>query len=131
MSKERKHDEKQCTKCGSSGPFREAIGRGGTKSICRPCESEYGKQRAKYKRAVINRYKQIRGCQNCGVTDYRCLTLDHREPSLKSFTVGLSASNKGLRTIAKEIAKCDVLCANCHSIKTYENGDRQHRRKDK
>lgn len=75
------------------------------------------------------RHKSMVGCKQCGIKDPRVLQYDHRDPHDKLFTPSMGCSNKGLRTIAKEIAKCDVLCANCHSIKTYENKDRQVRRK--
>jgi hypothetical protein len=33
-----------------------------------------------------------------------------------------------LKRVMAEIAKCDVRCANCHRIKTFENGDHLYRR---
>jgi len=34
----------------------------------------------------------------------------------KRFNVGLS---KNLRQLAEEIAKCDLVCANCHRVRTF------------
>ena len=53
------------------------------------------------------------------------LDLDHRDPEEKSFKLS-SSSHLGGRswdTIKQEMAKCDVLCANCHRIKTYHEKD--------
>jgi hypothetical protein len=43
----------------------------------------------------------------------------HRNPSTKTYNVG-SMVNRKLSDIEAEIAKCDLLCANCHGIRTYE-----------
>ncbi len=79
------------------------------------------RHRAK-KRKIINRYKAIRGCLHCGIRDSRCLQFDHRNPAEKSFNISSSAC-KTLKALSIEIKKCDVLCANCHAIKTFENKD--------
>lgn len=118
----------KCTRCGAVGN-EHRIQAGRTKSWCRPCESEKNKEVTRYRRSVMWRHKSMVGCKQCGIKDPRVLQYDHRDPHDKLFTPSMGCSNKGLRTIAKEIAKCDVLCANCHSIKTYENKDRQVRRK--
>lgn len=41
---------------------------------------------------------------------------DHLEN--KRFNVGQYGA-RSIREILKEIAKCDVVCANCHAIRTY------------
>lgn len=117
---------KLCIKCGETGEFRSkqnGSGKWREGNICRSCESLDNMERAKYKRAVISRYKRMKGCKACGEKRPLCLDLDHRDPKEKKFTVGSNLGNKGMRTIAKEISKCDVLCANCHRIKTHENSD--------
>ena len=60
-------------------------------------------------------------CKNCGESDQACLDFHHRNPKEKDFNVsrGLEFSRK---TILKEIAKCDVLCSNCHR-KLHSRGD--------
>ena len=53
------------------------------------------------------------------------MDFDHREPSLKSFrlTSGPAMGASRARLLA-EVAKCDVVCAVCHRIRTRD----QHRR---
>lgn len=33
----------------------------------------------------------------------------------------------GLKKVLEEIAKCDLICANCHAIEHYERGSRPSR----
>lgn len=55
-------------------------------------------------------------CKICGYDKCkRALSFHHRDPSLKSFCLGLNNLwSKKRETIAEESAKCDLLCANCH-----------------
>ena len=48
------------------------------------------------------------------------MDFDHREPSNKLFGV----SDLGLRSMdkfLKEVSKCDLVCANCHRIRTHQH----------
>ena len=48
------------------------------------------------------------------------MDFDHRDPSDKIVDVARAVtSNWSLKKIEKEIAKCDMVCANCHRIRTY------------
>jgi hypothetical protein len=57
-------------------------------------------------------------CSDCGGTfPPECMDFDHLEGEEKSFCIGeITKSNKG--TLLAEIAKCDIVCANCHRIRT-------------
>jgi hypothetical protein len=58
-------------------------------------------------------------CMDCGTRDFAVLEFDHREPSDKRDDVcNLVSQYHCWPTIAKEIAKCDVVCANCHRRRT-------------
>lgn len=48
------------------------------------------------------------------------LEFDHRDPAQKLFTVGSGASSRWATRLTEEIAKCDVVCANCHKIRTFK-----------
>jgi len=56
------------------------------------------------------------GCENCDEDHPACLTFHHRDPSEKEFQIS-DCRNKlySLKKLAAEIAKCDVLCRNCHA----------------
>jgi hypothetical protein len=55
-------------------------------------------------------------CTDCGYShSAHALDFHHRDPSTKEFAVGsFSGSKERLRA---EIAKCDLLCANCHRLR--------------
>ena len=62
-----------------------------------------------------------RGCARCGFKEHpTALHFHHLNPAEKEFNI---AQNTGLAfsRLKAEIAKCIVLCANCHAI--VENSD--------
>jgi hypothetical protein len=80
-------------------------------------------------RELVDAIKTANGCESCGYnTDARALQFDHVDPSTKYRTasgrlVNVADMVKGarysVRTILAEIAKCRVLCANCHAVHTH------------
>lgn len=72
-------------------------------------------------RAAINQFKS-RPCADCGGTfDPVCMDFDHRPGEEKRGNVsGLVTRN--FSRILVEIQKCDVVCANCHRIRTKVRG---------
>lgn len=53
------------------------------------------------------------GCIRCGEDDLACLDFHHRDPREKEGHLG-HIRRFSIERIKAEIAKCDVLCANCH-----------------
>lgn len=86
------------------------------------------KRQAKWQQAARRRYKalqdfmreQKRGkdCERCGFDDPRTFHFHHRDPKQKRFTISKvkQLTPRWKERILSEIAKCDVLCANCHAI---------------
>ena len=71
-------------------------------------------------RAFIDAYKMDRGCIRCGFAGHpAALSLDHRDPLTKVVKVSSMFSYSWEKILA-EVDKCDVMCANCHQIKSYE-----------
>jgi hypothetical protein len=62
-------------------------------------------------------YLKNHPCIDCGETDPIVLEFDHIQEKSEniSLLIGLRAS---IDRITKEIAKCEVRCANCHRRKT-------------
>ncbi len=60
--------------------------------------------------------KAGRRCRDCGNDDPRVLDFHHRDPSAKSFKIATKAWQVSEARLLEEVAKCDVLCANCHRI---------------
>lgn len=59
-------------------------------------------------------------CTDCGLTfDPVCMDFDHLDGSEKSFNVSVSTARRFSREIIDaEIAKCELVCANCHRLRT-------------
>jgi hypothetical protein len=60
-------------------------------------------------------------CDICGESHLACLDFHHKDPADKQFSIS-SAIHQGVSAkVVMEIAKCRVLCANCHRKLHYEN----------
>jgi hypothetical protein len=71
--------------------------------------------RRKQQRAWFQELKSKLVCSNCPEPDSICLDFHHLDPKDKSDTVSkLAAELRNKEIILKEIAKCIVLCSNCH-----------------
>lgn len=71
--------------------------------------------------AALRRYKSSIGCVDCGNTDGRVLDFDHLPDFEKTIgianAVGLGWS---MNRIMIEVEKCEVVCSNCHRIRTFD-----------
>ena len=61
-------------------------------------------------------------CLDCGETDIRLLTLDHVRGT-KKFIPALMWISQPWAEIKRELRKCEVVCHNCHSIRTCNRED--------
>jgi hypothetical protein len=104
-------------------------------SRCRACQKELSadhyqkykknydrrdaQKRAKYKKFIDSR--KNKPCMDCGETyPPYVMDFDHRDPAKKSFCIA-KARHKGVtfKMLEEEIAKCDLVCANCHRKRTH------------
>jgi hypothetical protein len=70
-------------------------------------------------RQKVRAYKQVKGCADCGYNaHWAALQFDHLRD--KEFNIADKVRKLSWNTILKEIEKCEVVCANCHSIRTVE-----------
>jgi len=68
-------------------------------------------------RALLQRLKSA-PCADCSATfPYYCMDFDHARGD-KRFEISKRAGRVCLKTLLAEIRKCDVVCANCHRIRT-------------
>jgi len=66
-------------------------------------------------RKWIQTQPQRVACVRCGEAHPACLDFHHTDPNEKEFQIGQGMlSERAKSSIVREIAKCDVLCANCH-----------------
>lgn len=59
-------------------------------------------------------------CTDCGVQyPWYVMDFDHKPEFEKSFEMNQAFQTRGWSKIQAEIAKCDVVCSNCHRERTY------------
>lgn len=139
---------KFCTGCNKNKPeehFSFKSKKDGLRQArCKECVKEYSKghydknkkyyiKKAKshtkrYKKQAqktLFEFKLSNPCVQCGIDDPRVLEFNHINPSEKEHNIA-DMINHGysINNILKEVSKCEVLCANCHRIKTA--GDFQY-----
>ncbi len=78
----------------------------------------YASQQARGLRRKLQLINEAGGC--CTACGYRrnfaALTWHHQDPSLKAFALDVRCmSNRSEADVRMEIAKCVLLCANCHA----------------
>jgi hypothetical protein len=127
------------TICSFSLKTREPLRR---QSQCRECAAKAN--RASYERnsaKVKARSKQARGgvlarnrlwlaerlageaCACCGLAAPQILEFDHRHGAKSASVSQMVQRGLSIKTIEAEIAKCDILCPNCHRIRTHADTD--------
>ena len=133
---------KNCSKCSTLKKISDFGFRNKAKNIyqswCKKCLRDHNRQvyverpnRKQQVRALSLKYKadmekflfeylSAHPC-SCGETNILTLQFDHLRD--KSFTIACQATSSSIATIKAEIDKCQVLCANCHSIKTAKDSN--------
>lgn len=134
---------KTCGRCNQTKPLIEFRKRkNGHQAWCTSCFRAYDKERYKTidkdrknanakkirdrQRNLLKSIKETRGCVDCGNADHRVLDFDHVKGTKYkdlSAMVGMYTDQK----LLDEVDKCEVRCANCHRIKTYERRERGRR----
>ena len=129
---------KVCSYCKIEKPIECLSRKGnGLQSVCKECHALYRKNHYK-----INKQKYIdksskwktqqkiefynwlatKQCQLCGINDFRVLEFHHKDQT-KEFEISQKVGLIKLSTLLDEIAKCSILCANCHRIETSKQFD--------
>lgn len=71
-------------------------------------------------RAYIQWVKENSRCADCHISDYRVLDFDHLPGNEKYDGISEMVSRGvSLVRLAEEMGKCDVVCSNCHRIRTW------------
>jgi hypothetical protein len=74
------------------------------------------------RRAFLSELKS-RPCGDCGGSfPSVCMDFDHRPGETKLLAIGTSITSN-IEALKREVAKCDVVCANCHRIRTHKRRD--------
>lgn len=124
---------KQCSRCKKEKELSEfnnsSHNRQGKQPVCRACQSSYYESnrdkhlanvaaRRRRHRDWIRSLKEGQPCAQCGRVGHpHAMHWHHRDPSQKEFNLSIAvAASKGRQKVLDEIAKCDLLCADCHAI---------------
>lgn len=110
----------------------------GRQAICRVCSNKLSKEHYKNdpethkKRVAKNNKKTIKNnrrklldilqdskCTDCGNKNVLVLEFDHVRGTKKGHISDFVRLAYSWNTILKEMAKCEIVCANCHRIRTY------------
>ena len=132
-------EEKRCTVCGALKAISEfycfPVGSCRRRSACKECCRT--RARAQYHEPGYKRLARLRvharvsamiahfksqPCADCGGTFPSCaMDFDHRPGTVKQ--MHLNHSGIGMRRLSDvlvEIEKCDVVCANCHRVRSTQ-----------
>jgi hypothetical protein len=67
---------------------------------------------------LLNELRRV-PCADCrGCFPPHVMDFDHRDPRTKSFALSGKCQLKSKEVLLREVAKCDVVCANCHRLRT-------------
>ncbi|MCF8784124.1 hypothetical protein [Rhodococcus ruber] len=89
---------------------------------CRDCARRVMRQRYQSNLDFIRNYKLEQGCADCGYREHaEALEFDHLPGVNKLAHVGEMMMHSRA-AIEAEIAKCEVVCANCHRVRTKGRG---------
>jgi hypothetical protein len=123
---------KHCNKCDRNLDFscfaKNKSKKDGLQTICKECrkvwwDNHYKENKNYYVRKAVGQKKQVQEwfkayksnlkCEVCGEDETCCLDFHHIDPSQKDILVS-RAIVYTVKRLQKEIAKCKVLCSNCH-----------------
>lgn len=85
-----------------------------------PRQQELLYERVLRARLFILEYISDKVCVDCGESDFRTFEFDHRPDEKKVANISELIQGGRLNKIKEEITKCDVVCANCHRIRSFE-----------
>ena len=129
----------RCSRCGKFKSAAEFAWhhkeRGQRRKCCRACQSRYSRQhyekhKERYVARAVRRRKALTAqrvaylvalfhanpCADCGESDPLVLEFDHLAD--KKFNIAKGITAHSWQALVDEIAKCEVVCANCHRRRT-------------
>jgi hypothetical protein len=134
---------RRCGRCGQLKPLADFAWRrkakGQRDNYCRPCRAAYKQEHyaANRQRYIDNAHRRRERmveermaflvaflmehpCMDCGEPDPLVLEFDHLED--KEFGIAKGLRDRNWQSVLDEMAKCDVVCANCHRRRTARRG---------
>jgi hypothetical protein len=123
-------ETKVCKGCKESKPLSEyhvSNGKTGVLHVrCKQCAAKYAREYRQKNRDYVGRYKMSKGCEICGFQpEHSCqLDLHHINPEEKTYKGSHKSYDAGWskERIDREIARCLVVCKNCHALESHKLG---------
>lgn len=82
-------------------------------------------QRWREQAALLNALRDV-PCADCGGRFEPCaMDFDHTDATRKRHTVTRMVGRASTEAILAEAAKCDIVCANCHRLRTWRRAGRE------
>lgn len=113
---------KECRECKNPKPISDFY----QKSLdCKLCFNDKGRERMRIRRADFRKklieIKESNPCMDCGIQyPHHTMEYDHiNKDKLMNVTHMLTGS-RSWASIEREIAKCELVCANCHRARTFK-----------
>lgn len=128
---------KRCCKCKISKPVSDYHKRsaGRLQSICKPCRKVVDRNylvanrarvlatKREYQRAYQDFFRSLKDgpCSDCyGRFHPEAMHWDHLPGQVKVMAISAMIKERMSReSILSEISKCDLVCANCHAVRTW------------
>ena len=133
---------KRCVTCKEEKPKddfnKRSRAKDGFQDRCRSCcKAWYAANREKHKanvqavntrrrkrmKAWMREYLSDKACVDCGIDDLLVLEFDHIADDKRANVSRLLHGGHSLQCVTDEIAKCEVVCANCHRRRTALRGN--------
>jgi hypothetical protein len=126
--------------CGTPAKYQWHYRRGENCTVCRKALAAYKRERYGYKQRISQRRTQqqkrartnslmlqskldVGSCFDCGlactIDNWFVFDWDHRVPADKNFTISELKHHVSAARLMSEIAKCDLVCSNCHRHRTH------------
>lgn len=68
-------------------------------------------------------YIATKKCKDCKESNPIVFEFDHRNPKFKKFNIARIVAYVSFNKLLKEMKKCDIVCANCHKIRTAKRNN--------
>ncbi len=121
--------DKQCAKCKRTKKAalfsKEPAKKYGLSSYCRVCLKEYMRARRNVQKTKVDEIKGV-PCADCGGSfPTECMDFDHVRGKKLYNISQMYALYKPWAVLKKEIDKCDIVCSNCHRIRSRKGVKRR------
>lgn len=124
--------ERRCGRCDTVRPLSmfyiaaeerraKREGRKHFRMPCRHCQKEINAQRRKPRQDYLDKIKSESGCADCGLVmpeHPEVFDFDHLDANTKSMNLAKALTKGTFEDMVAEVDKCEVVCSNCHRIRT-------------